>query len=85
MDTDIKKWAKLAADLCRIYDTLSGEANIEEPYSLRSFNRNGKGHITVKGSIRGNTVGFENTLVFSNLADQTNLKPLCFALQNAFR
>ena len=37
MDIDIKEFAKFALDLHHIYETLSGEARIEEPYGVRMY------------------------------------------------
>lgn len=87
MDIGIKDLCKFAADLCQIYDTLSGEARIEEPYGLHmylSFSGDGKGRVVVKGYLhQGNRTGNENSLEFENYIDQTVLKPFCFPLLSA--
>lgn len=87
MDIDIKDLTKFAADLCRIYQDLSGEAKIEEPYGVHmflSFEGDGRGGIAVCGYLRGaDCSGNENSLTFHDRIDQTALNPFCFALQNA--
>ncbi len=84
MDVGIKDLCKFAADLCWIYDTLSGEAKIEEPYGLHMylyFSGDGKGHVVVKGHLhQRNRIGHENSLEFVNYIDQTVLKSFCFPL-----
>ena len=87
MDISIKELAVFSEDLCQIYDTLSGEARIEEPYGLHMylhFIGDGRGHISVKGFLHGgNRIGNEYKLEFENSIDQTELRPFCFALRNA--
>lgn len=84
MDIDIKEFAKFALDLNHIYETLSGEARIEEPYGVRmyiSFIGNGRGHIAVKGFLhREDGAGNEQRLEFENEVDQTCLKNFSCAL-----
>lgn len=84
MDIDIKEFAKFALNLTHIYETLSGEARIEEPYGLHmymSFIGNGRGHIAIKGYLhKGNGTGNEQSLEFENDIDQTYLKNFCYAL-----
>lgn len=78
MDIDIKELAKFAVDLARIYETLLGEARIEEPYGAHmylSFAGNGRGHIGVKGCLqKGGHAGNFQSLEFENGIDQTDLK-----------
>jgi len=78
MDIDIRELAKFAADLSRIYETLSGEARIEEPYGRHlylSFTGDGRGHIAVKGYLeKGSRAGHIQSLEFENEIDQTYLK-----------
>ena len=87
MDIDIRELAVFSEKLCQVYDTLSGEARIEEPYGLHmylQFIGDGKGHISVKGLLHGgNRVGNEHTLEFENSIDQTELRAFCFALRDA--
>ena len=37
MDIDIKDLAKLGKDLCQIYETLQGNARLEEPYGQHMY------------------------------------------------
>lgn len=87
MDIGVKDLTKFATDLCQIYNDLSGEARIEEPYGLPMylyFKGDGKGHIAVKGRLHNiRMTGNENTLVFEHNIDQTVLKPFCFSLLSA--
>lgn len=81
MDINIKYLAKFGYDLCRIYETLHGEARLEEPYGHHmwfSFVGNGIGHIAIKGYLsKGNIIGMEQVLEFENEIDQTYLKQFC--------
>lgn len=87
MDIDIKQFAKFSADLCGIYETLSGEARIEEPYGMHMylcFAGNGRGHITIKGYLhKGDGTG-NQSLEFENDIDQTYLKEFCYDLKNSY-
>ena len=87
MDIDLRELAVFSEKLCQVYDTLSGEARIEEPYGLHmylQFIGDGKGHISVKGLLHGgNRAGNEHTLEFENSIDQTELRAFCFALRDA--
>lgn len=78
MDIDIKDLARLGRDLCRIYDTLQGNARLEEPYGQHmyiSFVGNNSGHISIKGCLhKGNRIGLEQVLEFENDVDQTSLR-----------
>ena len=84
MDIDIKDLVRLGRDLCRIYDTLQGNARLEEPYGQHmyiSFMGNNSGHISVKGRLhKDNRIGLEQVLEFENDVDQTSLRPFCFEL-----
>ena len=78
MDIDIKDLARLGRDLCRIYDTLQGNARLEEPYGQHlylSFVVYNSGHISIKGCLhKGNRIGLEQVLEFENDVDQTSLR-----------
>ena len=78
MDIDIKDLAKLGKDLCQIYETLQGNARLEEPYGQHmymSFVGNNRGHIAIKGYLhKGNRTGSEQVLEFQNDVDQTCLR-----------
>ena len=88
MDIDIKDLAKFGNDLCHIYETLHGEARLEEPYGLHmylSFVGNGRGHIAIKGYLhKGNRIGSEQVLEFENDIDQTYLKQFCYELSSNY-
>ncbi len=87
MDIDIRGLAKFAADLSRLYKTLSGEAWIEEPYGTHmylSFTGDGRGHIAVKGYLeKGNRAGHIQSLEFENEIDQTCLEIFSRGLYHA--
>lgn len=89
MDIDIKEFSKFALDLTHLYETLSGEARIEEPYGLHMymlFVGNGNGHIAIKGYLHKETrIGNEQNLEFENDIDQTYLKNFCYALLNDYK
>ena len=83
MDINIKDFAKFTIDLCQIYETLSGEARIEEPYGMHmylSFIGNGRGHISVKGYL----TSCDQVLEFKNDIDQTYLQEFCYNLKKAY-
>lgn len=84
MDIDIKDLARLGRDLCRIYDTLQGNAQLEESYGQHmyiSFIGNNRGHISIKGRLhKGNRSGLEQVLEFENDIDQTSLRPFYLEL-----
>lgn len=85
MDIDIKEFIQFASDLNRIYETLTGEARIEEPYGIHmyiAFHGDGRGHITVKGYLHDvDCIGNEHRLEFENCIDQTCIKDFCYNLQ----
>ena len=67
MEIDIKEFAQFASKLRSLYDTLSGSAEIKEPYGYRmfiSFTAE-RGYVTVKGflcdDLRQNELHFENS------------------------
>lgn len=88
MDIDVKELSAFTADLCRIYETLSGEARIEEAYGMHmylSFSGDGRGHIGIKGYLHGgNRRENEYFLEFQQRIDQTCLKDFCYDLQKAY-
>lgn len=89
MDIDIKEFAKFALDLSRVYETLSGEARIEEPYGRHMYFRfvgNGRGHIAIDGYLqKENRVGNEQILKFENEIDQTALRDFCYELVSSYQ
>ena len=88
MDVDIKDLAKFGKDLHNIYESLQGEARLEEPYGQHmylSFVGNGRGHIAIKGNLhKGSRIGSEQELSFGNDIDQTCLKQFCDDLIRAY-
>ena len=75
MDIDIKAFADFTDQLKKVYDTLSGEAMIKEPYGYQryiSFRADKTGHVIVKGYICDDMKN--NELYFENSFDQTFLK-----------
>ena len=87
MDIDIKEFAQFVSNLVNIYETLSDEAIIEEPYGQKmyiSFIGNGRGHISVKGYLYSSNNGYEQRLEFENDIDQTDLRNFCYELKNSY-
>ena len=88
MDIGIKDLARLGRDLCRIYDTLQGNAWLEEPYGQHmyiSFTGNNSGHISIRGRLhKSNRIGLEQVLEFENDIDQTSLRPFYLALLDTY-
>lgn len=83
MDINIKDFAKFTVDLYKIYETLSGEAKIEEPYGMHMylyFKGNGRGHISIKGYLTncGQSLEFENNI------EQTCLQEFCYNLKQIY-
>ena len=77
MDIDIKDMPTFCNDLQKVYDSLNGEAKIQEPYGNRQyilFSGDKKGHILVSGMLNSNGAnGFWQELKFENCIDQTFL------------
>ena len=88
MDIDIREFAEFAADLCRLYEKLSGSARIEEPYGVHmylSFQGDGKGHMDVRGELyQTDSAGMEQELRFANRFVQTYLKCFCYDLKRSY-
>lgn len=84
MELDVGALADFAADLNKLYKTLTGSAKLEEPYGVHSyieFVAGDRGHIGVKGRLHnGNAYGYEQELTFENELDQTYLKDFARAL-----
>ena len=89
MDIDIKEFGKFALDLSHVYETLSGEARIEEPYGRQMYLRfigNGRGHIAIDGYLqKENRIGNEQILKFENEIDQTSLRDFCYELVSSYK
>lgn len=75
IDIDIKAFADFAIQLKTVYDTLSGEASIREPYGCQryiKFEADKSGYISVSGLLCDDHEA--NELRFYNSFDQTHLK-----------
>lgn len=77
MDIDIKAIPIFCNELQKTYDSLKGEAKIQEPYGNQQyilFTGDKKGHIFVSGMLNSNGAnGFWQDLKFENCLDQTFL------------
>lgn len=77
MDIDIKDILIFCNELQKTYDSLKGEAKIQEPYGNQQyilFTGDKKGHIFVSGRLNSNGAnGFWQELKFENCLDQTFL------------
>ncbi len=77
MDIDIKDIPTFCNELQNLYDSLKGEAKIQEPYGNQQcilFSGDKKGHILVSGMLNSNCAnGFWQELKFENCIDQTFL------------
>lgn len=76
MDIDMKAFLGLLNQLENLYDTLFGEAIIQEPYGNKQFIRfegDGKGHIMISGLLAVSINDCSHSLHFENQIDQTEL------------
>ena len=74
MDIDIKDIQTFCNELQKTYDSLKGEARIQEPYGNQHilFTGDKKGYIFVSGMLNSNGAnGFWQELKFENCLDQT--------------
>ncbi len=85
MDIDIKEVSVFCEKLQGIYDSLAGEAKLQEPFGNKqyiSFSANKTGHIFVSGVLNSNGAnGLFQELKFENSLDQTFLKTFIFSLK----
>ncbi len=85
MEIDIKSLPIFFHELQNVYDSLSGEAKIREPYGndqYIAFSGDKKGHILVSGTLSSHGAnGFWQELKFENRIDQTFLPPFLQKLQ----
>lgn len=75
MDIGIKEFAQFCCKLSTLYDSLKGNAKIQEPYGCQQyieFQADKLGHILVNGMIRSGSE-FIHELKFENVIDQTIL------------
>jgi len=84
LDLDAKELPAFLDALRRLYDSLQGEAVLQEPYGQRqylSFRADGLGHVAVSGRLHScGAGGHFQELRFENDIDQTYLPPLLAAL-----
>ena len=75
MDIDVKDMPTFCSKLQKLYDSLKGEAKIQEPFGNQqhiTFSGDGKGHILISGKLNSNGAnGFWQELNFENCIDQT--------------
>ena len=75
MDIDVKDMPAFCSKLQKLYDSLKGEAKIQEPFGNQqhiTFSGDGKGHILISGKLNSNGAnGFWQELNFENCIDQT--------------
>ena len=84
MDIDDIALSDFAVNLNELYETLSGSARLEEPYSMHcflEFTTVTGGHIRIKGQIHNKMgVGYGHELTFENEVDQTYFRGFAKAL-----
>ncbi|MCR5719207.1 MAG: hypothetical protein K6F84_01450 [Lachnospiraceae bacterium] len=77
MDVSIKDIARFAMQLDDIYESLGGEAKLDEPYSnynyIEFISETG-GHISVGGRLNNCVFGHSHEFYFENEINQTYLK-----------
>ena len=84
LDVDLREFAAFARDLRKLYDTLSGEATVREPFGYKrflSFSAEPRGHIRVKGYLCDAMNDHE--LRFENEFDQSYLRAFSQELVSA--
>ena len=78
MDVGVQDIAEFAVQLKNLYETLSGESKLEEPYSVHNyieFIAETGGHIKVTGRLNNkNAFGYTQEIKFENEIDQTILR-----------
>ena len=78
MDVGVQGIAGFATQLKKLYESLSGKAGLEEPYSVHNyieFSAKTGGHITVTGRLNNkNAFGYTQEISFENEIDQTYLR-----------
>ena len=86
-DIDVKQFGRFVRELGQIYQTLSGAAEIREPWGEQflAFEGNGRGHISVEGLVcPAGLHGFTQQLRFENMVDQTCLREFAAELRADF-
>ena len=88
MDVGVRGIAEFAAQLKRLYESLAGEARLEEPYSVHNyieFIAETGGHIRVVGRLNNkNAFGYTQEINFENEIDQTYLSEFVIRLHDDF-
>ena len=88
MDVGVRGIAEFAAQLKRLYESLTGEARLEEPYSVHNyieFIAETGGHIRVVGRLNNkNAFGYMHEINFENEIDQTYLSEFVIRLHDDF-
>lgn len=78
MDVGVQGIAEFALQLKALYETLTGEARLEEPYSVHNYIEliaETGGHIRVMGRLNNkNAFGYTQEITFENEIDQTYLR-----------
>lgn len=78
MDVGVQGIAGFAAQLKSLYESLEGEARLEEPYSVHNyieFYAKKGGHIRVRGRLNNkDAFGYTQEIYFENEFDQTYLR-----------
>ena len=89
MDVRVQDIAEFAVQLNNLYETLEGEAKLEEPYSVHNyivFIAEPNGHIKVIGQLNNkNVFGYTQEINFENEIDQTFLRSFIDQLFTDFR
>lgn len=90
LEIDIRQLAEFSLKLKEVYNTLTGIAEIEEPYGHNgsiSFSADKSGHIKVSGHICTEHIRTEikkNELIFAASFDQTFLRPFADGLEREY-
>lgn len=87
MDIGIQGLSAFAIQLNEMYDTLTGSAELYEPYGISfiKLSASRTGHIKIWGRINNKSAyGFEQELTFENEIDQTYLRDFAKALFNDY-
>lgn len=77
MDVGVQEIAEFALQLKTLYETLTGEARLEEPYGVHNYIKfiaETGGHIRVMGLLNNNAFGCTQEITFENEIDQTYLR-----------
>jgi hypothetical protein len=85
-DINIKDFVVFVENLQKIYNSLNGNAKLEEVYGTQyiNFSADGKGHIFVTGFISQIILDYNQELKFSNEIDQTVLKEFVDKLSDIY-